>query len=609
MNGNLGRSSTRTLVSNHALPWVFLAFLILVLSFLATFAYWRSSSVGPQVQVPMFYDAHYLFPRPWTQDQTAPGVPKPAPVALYGNNTLSQSFIAGSDQLSMVSLWMAGPQDSPVQVTLTDESGRSWQSDLILSSGYDGGVYSFSFAAIPESEGLRFTLTMLSSQATVEQPVIATTVGGDRLGDSLRINEFIRPGNLAISTYSRGIPGRWWLDSIGEQLLPAMFRQRIEQYKPQEFKGALFSWLLVLTAGLSAVLLVLGNPDLQTRKHYFSRELVRSLGWFLVILVGSFLIWQVGSGRARVIADSSKAAAQTAASATGAHGELKPRVMTDLTNDLWTAVREPEARFVTTDVVHSYPAIRVPGDSRIQYSLTVPPDSRLRLAQAAKGEGAIRFSVLINDESLFATDTAAADDWLPNDISWHELDLTPWSGQDVVLSLATSSQSEKAEGIWLMPQIISDASWILTDPPDDSEYLSVGVRYADTAELLGVIVDDHALQSGHELTVQLLWYPLLTGDRYGKVFVHLIDGNGQLVAQHDSSPVNGAYPFAVWQPGMIVKDEHVLPLDGDLTSGPYRLEIGVYDPDSLERWTAVNVHGAVIEQGRAVLELSPEVLP
>lgn len=609
MNGNQGRSSTRTLLSNHALPWALLAFLILLLSLLATIAYWRSSSVGPQVQVPMFYDAHYLFPRPWTQDQAAPGVPEPAPVALYGNNTLSQSFIAGSDQLSMVSFWMAGSQDSPVHVALTDESGRSWQSDLILSSGYDGGVYSFYFTAIPESKGHKLILTIISPQATIEQPVIVTTVGGDRLGDSLRINEFIRPGNLAMSTYSNGIPGRWWLDSIGEQILPVTFRKRIEQYKPQEFKGTLFSWLLVLTAGLSAVLLVLGNPNLQTRKYNFSRELARSLGWLLVLLLGSFLIWQVGSGRARVFAVSSKAAAETAAPATGAHVDLKPRVVADLINDLWTAVREPEARNVATEVVQSYPAIRIPGDSRIRYSLTVPPDSRLRLAQAAKGEGVIRFEVLINDESLFATDNAAADDWLPNDISWHELDLTPWSGQGVVLSLATSSQSEKAEGIWLMPQIISDASWILTDPPEDSEYLSVGVRYADTAELLGVVVDDDALQSGHELTVQLLWRPLLAGDRYGKVFVHLIDGNGQLVAQHDGSPVNGAYPFVVWQPGMIVKDEHVLPLDEDLTTGPYRLEIGVYDPDSLERWTAENVHGSAIEQGRAVLELSPEVLP
>ena len=602
-------ASTPPLLGSHRLPWFVLLALAAGLLLLTTFAYWRSSSVGPQVQVPMFYDAHYLFPRPWTQAQSAPGVPDPAPVALYGDYVVSQSFVAGSDNLARVAFFLSGPEDGRVSAILTDEHGNSWAAEIALSPASDGEEYSITIPPQTESKGQRFTLTLASPRTTVDSPLIVTSVGGDRLGDSLRLNEFIRPGNLAITTYSRGTPGFWWLDSIAEQLLPGLFRQRIQQYKPPQFKGALFSWLLLITAGLSAVLLVLATPRRQIQEQSLSRELVRSLGWFLVILLGAFMIWQVGSGRAKLFADSNQAAAESAPPAAAAHAKSDPRVVVDLTNDLWTADREPEARFVSTGIIQGYPAIRVPADSRIQYALAVPPDSRLRIARAAEGAGTIEFGVKVNDETLFEGVVKAAGQSFPEDLAWRELDLSPWAGQGVVLSLETSLQDGQAQGLWLMPQVITDASWVLPDTPADLEYLPIGVRFEDTAELLGVVLHSDAQQAANRLAVQLLWRPLQATERYGKVFVHLIDGSGQLVAQHDGAPVNNAYPTAVWQPGTIVRDEHILQLDGDLAAGPYRLEIGIYDPDSLQRWTAESADGSAIEQGRAALALPTEVLP
>lgn len=70
------------LISNLQSPWVLTAVLLLILAIFLLVGKWRSTSTGPQVQVPMFYDAHYLFPRPWTQAQEAPGVPAPFPVAF-----------------------------------------------------------------------------------------------------------------------------------------------------------------------------------------------------------------------------------------------------------------------------------------------------------------------------------------------------------------------------------------------------------------------------------------------------------------------------------------------------------------------------------------------
>ncbi len=609
MDNEQDAAAPRTGIGSHLLPWLLALFLFALLLLLVAFAEWRSSSVGPQVQVPMFYDAHYLFPRPWTQEQAAPGVPDPSPLAVYGENRISQSFIAGSDNLSAISLWLAGQQDSVARATLADDSGGMWQTDIPLRAGYDGDVYSISFPPLPQSEGRRYTFSLTSSQATVEQPLLARSVGGDRLGDSLHMNEFIRPGNLAIAAYAAGMPGRWWLDALGEQLLPAVFRLRLQQYKPAPFKGALFSWLLLTTAGLSAVLLVLAAPGRQTPEQSVRRSVARSLGWFLAVILGCFLIWQLGSGRARIFTGPASSTAQYSPARAADFTNATPRVITDLTNDLWTAVRVPEARFVTTDVVQSYPAIRVPGDSQVRYALIVPPDSRLRIAHAAEGLGEISFIVRADDVPLMESVVTAADGVSQAALSWQELDLSPWAGQGVILSLETSLVSGEAAGVWLMPQVLTDASWVMTAEPVSKDYLPVGTRYDESVELLGMSVSDALPQAGEALAVTLWWRPLQAADRYGKVFVHLLDANGDLVAQHDGAPVNGSYPFAIWPPGTTIRDDHILPIDRQLTPGPYRLEIGIYDPDTLLRWPAENSDGTEDEQGRAAVELSFEVQP
>ena len=606
MTGLSKSSSLRTFLNSRYLPWLLLAGLVGILLLLGSFAYWRSSGVGPQVQVPMFYDAHYLYPRPWTQEQSAPGVPDPAPVSIYGDNSVNQSFIAGSDNLSGVAFLLSAPQDGMVTAVLSDAEGSAWRAEIPLLAGEDRQAYALSFPTFLDSKGKTFNLSLSAPQATAEQPLVVYTVGGDRLGYSLHLNEFIRPGNLTLTTYSKGSPGLWWFDALAEQTLPTVFRLRLQQYKPEQFKGNLFSWLLVITIGLSAALLVLASRRSDPEVTFWQR-IARLLGWYLVLFAGFFLVWQVGSGRVQLFSGPENIFAEYSVEEfTNTHTE--PRLVADLSGDLWTAVREPEARFVSTDLVQGYPAIRVPDDSRLNYSLTISPETRLRLATAVLGSGVIRFKVKVNDQVLLEEEIAAGDESNLEALSWQELDLSPWVGQGVVLSLVTSSQNGSAQGLWLMPQIITDAPWILSGPPE--EYLPLNVRFGETAELLGITLNNSLLQSEGQLTVQLLWEPLQKSDRYGKVFVHLLDENNQLIAQHDAPPVNGAYPFTLWQPGIIIQDEHLLKLDPDsLTSGPYRLEIGVYDPDTLERWPVVGGDGVTIESDAVILELPSEVLP
>jgi hypothetical protein len=90
-------------------------------------------------------------------------------------------------------------------------------------------------------------------------------------------------------------------------------------------------------------------------------------------------------------------------------------------------------------------------------------------------------------------------------------------------------------------------------------------------------------QADEQVKVKLHWQALRRMDVPYKFFVHLIDpASGQLVAQADVMPHNWTYPTTWWEAGEVVSDEIMLSL-ADVPPGTYRLQIGVYHPDSGER--------------------------
>ena len=396
------------------LPWAVLLGLAGALLVLMGAGNWRATGVGPQVQVPMFYDAHYLYPRPWTQEQSAPGVPAAAPLAFYGANTVSQVFSAGSDQLTMLELPLGGAPGTQVTAVLADDRGQIWEGTATLNQG-ENAPYQFRFGPIPDSYGRVFELTLSAPEATAVQPVLAYAVGGDRLGAAWRLNQFSRPGNLALTTYASGAPGRWWFNGMAEQLLPAVFRLRLQQYKPPAFKGPLFAWLLGLTAVLTFILLWLARPGWRT-----SARKGAALGWALVALLGVFLVWQLVDGRLQLKGSETSTTLLPTENATMDENEPgSPLLYADLTSDLWSAAREPEARFVKTTTLDGLPAILAPAGSRLRYALNVPPDGRLRLALRADGAG-VGAEVRVNDQIVEAL---AVDSDADDPLLWLDIDL------------------------------------------------------------------------------------------------------------------------------------------------------------------------------------------
>jgi hypothetical protein len=94
---------------------------------------------------------------------------------------------------------------------------------------------------------------------------------------------------------------------------------------------------------------------------------------------------------------------------------------------------------------------------------------------------------------------------------------------------------------------------------------------------------DRTVKLGGVVRLDLAWRATESvADRY-KVFLHLIDGEGQVVAQRDGEPGAGIQRMDVWVEGEVVRDRHGLWLPTELAPGAYQLLLGLYDPDSGER--------------------------
>jgi hypothetical protein len=88
---------------------------------------------------------------------------------------------------------------------------------------------------------------------------------------------------------------------------------------------------------------------------------------------------------------------------------------------------------------------------------------------------------------------------------------------------------------------------------------------------------------GSEVRLTLYWESLATTEADYKVFVHLADEAEQIQGQHDGHPVDALAPTSLWQPGDVVRDEHVFAVSPGAPPGEYRLLAGLYDEARMTR--------------------------
>lgn len=132
--------------------------------------------------------------------------------------------------------------------------------------------------------------------------------------------------------------------------------------------------------------------------------------------------------------------------------------------------------------------------------------------------------------------------------------------------------SFERKGWQLQPLAVDNAD---LQPPNVAQF-----NFDNKMELRGYGVD----RADGSLEVTLFWRAPAAMARDYTVFVHLLDVDGQIVAQHDGQPAwQLPIPTGTWQPGETLRDRHTIILPANVPPGEYQLRVGVYFWQTMER--------------------------
>jgi hypothetical protein len=95
-------------------------------------------------------------------------------------------------------------------------------------------------------------------------------------------------------------------------------------------------------------------------------------------------------------------------------------------------------------------------------------------------------------------------------------------------------------------------------------------------------------------------------------FVHLLGPHnpatgGPLWAQDDSEPGRRGYPTSAWAAGEIVIDGYALEIPQDAPEGEYRIAVGLYEWQTMQRLPVLDEEGRVIGDQAALGTLAVAV--
>jgi len=111
--------------------------------------------------------------------------------------------------------------------------------------------------------------------------------------------------------------------------------------------------------------------------------------------------------------------------------------------------------------------------------------------------------------------------------------------------------------------------------------IAANVDFGQQIKLVGADVDAVA---SNNLSLNLYWQALVQPPHAYTVFIHVLDAQGNLIAQQDNMPVHDQLLTSCWQPGEQVTDPYTVALP---TRGPQpaSIEVGLYRLDTGARLT------------------------
>ena len=126
--------------------------------------------------------------------------------------------------------------------------------------------------------------------------------------------------------------------------------------------------------------------------------------------------------------------------------------------------------------------------------------------------------------------------------------------------------------------------------------LETAVSWVNGIQLLGMDL----AEENDKLSVTLYWQADEPIDNSYKVFLHLQDAqSGEIMAQSDAIPRDWTYPTTRWQPGEVVRDVVILPIE-NVPQGVYEINVGLYDEQNSERLPLASAEGGGQQDGYAL---------
>jgi hypothetical protein len=158
---------------------------------------------------------------------------------------------------------------------------------------------------------------------------------------------------------------------------------------------------------------------------------------------------------------------------------------------------------------------------------------------------------------------------------------------EVQVSVYRSGGGRLAGPVTIGVVAVATPSRSFTPPPME---VTVEAAFGAAIDLLGF--DMAAARPGEPLALTLYWQPReIVATRYS-AFVHVLNPQGEIVAQSDATPGQGTRPTTGWLPPEVITDRHTLALPAGLPSGEYAVRAGLYDARTGLRLNAFSEAGA-----------------
>lgn len=123
---------------------------------------------------------------------------------------------------------------------------------------------------------------------------------------------------------------------------------------------------------------------------------------------------------------------------------------------------------------------------------------------------------------------------------------------------------------------------------------STDFRLDNATELVGYDLPEVRAGAECSLTLTLHWAASGQPQHDYTVFVHLVDGAGNLIGQSDRQPVDGNFPTSLWRSGDYITDTHCISMTSDSLSGVHHLVTGMYRLETMERVSVRNSEGQLL---------------